>query len=252
MRIRPLAAAALVVAVACGGGGPFREYEYEEEVFLSLDGSATVYVNSSVAALDALRGTSFDPRPRARLDRNEVRRLYETSVSHVTRVTASRRHNRRFVHLRVEVDDVRRLGEAGPFAWSAYELQRDGDLVKYRQSIGAPAEGLGVGEVGWTGRELVAFRLHLPSEITYHNAGAENLRRGNILVWEQPLADRLRGAPLTLEVRMAGESILYRTLLLFGVTLAAVVIAFAGVILWVLRRGSRRPARGAVRHDHAV
>ena len=28
-----------------------RKYEYEEEVFLALDGSATVYVNASVPAL---------------------------------------------------------------------------------------------------------------------------------------------------------------------------------------------------------
>ena len=56
------------------------------------------------------------------------------------------------------------------------------------------AAGKDVGNVGWTGRELVAFRLHLPSKITYHTT---RQRRGNILVWEQPLADRLRGVPLT-------------------------------------------------------
>ena len=43
--------------------------------------------------------------------------------------------------------------------------------------------------------------LHLPSKITYHNAGAANLRRGNILVWEQSLGDRLRGEPLVLDAR---------------------------------------------------
>ncbi len=51
-------------------------------------------------------------------------------------------------------------------------------------------------------------------------------------MWEQPLADRLRGAPLTLEARMEPQSILYSTLLLFGATLLAVVALFAVVAIW--------------------
>ena len=35
-------------AAACSGGGLFRQYQYEEEIYLSLDGTATVYVNSSI------------------------------------------------------------------------------------------------------------------------------------------------------------------------------------------------------------
>ena len=61
----------------------------------------------------------------------------------------------------------------------------------------------------------MAFRLHLPSKIR-STTPARDVRRGNILVWEQPLADRLRGAPLTLDARMETQSILYRTLWLFG------------------------------------
>ena len=103
--------------------------------------------------------------------------------------------------------------------------------------------------VGWTGKELVAFRLHLPSEIVYHNAGPENPKRGNILVWEQPLADRLRGEPLvpgpdpSLDARIKSQSILYRTLWLFGATFAAVALMFVVVIWWILRRGTTTGAR---------
>jgi hypothetical protein len=39
-------ALATAILTACGSGGLFRQYEYEEEIYLSLDGSATVYVNS--------------------------------------------------------------------------------------------------------------------------------------------------------------------------------------------------------------
>ena len=223
-----------VVSVACTG--LFRQYEYEEEIYLSLDGTATVYVNSSIAALDALRGASFDARPTARIDTSAVRAYYSTPNTHVTRVNSSRRHGRRFVHVRLDVDDIRRLGEAAPFAWSTYRFQQNGGEYRYLQTIGSAA-AKDVAGAGWNGRELVAFRLHLPSRIRYHNTrGIES--RGNILAWEQPLADRLRGAPLTLDARMDTQSILYRTLWLFAVTFLAVAAAFGVVIWWVMRRGA--------------
>jgi hypothetical protein len=233
------------MTAACGGGrGLFRQYEYEEDIYLSLDGTATVYVNSSVPALNALHGSSFDTSPTAPLDRAGVQRLYNTPVTHVTRVATSRRSNRRFVHVRLDVDDVRRLGEVAPFAWSTYDFHRDDDRFVYGQTLMAAANKP-VGSVGWTGRELVAFRLHVPSKVEYHNAGADNFRRGNILVWEQPLADRLKGEPLTIDARMATQSILYRTLWLFAATALAVVVVFALVILWLMRHKTtpRSPQR---------
>jgi hypothetical protein len=239
MRIRALAVLAIALAsCGCRGAGLFRQYEYEEEIYLSLDGSATVYVNSSIAALDALHGTTFPVSPTARVDREAIRALYTSPTTHVTWVRESRRSGRRFVHVRLDADDITRLSTDAPFAWSHYAFRREGDEYVYRQSIGAPATGRDVGRVGWTGRELVAFRLHLPSKIDFHNSGTD-IRRGNILVWEQPLAARLRGAPLTLEARMQTESILYRTLWLFGTTFIVVVLAFVAVIWWVLRRGAR-------------
>lgn len=237
MRIRALVVLAIALAsCGCRGAGLFRQYEYEEEIYLSLDGTATVYVNSSIAALDALRGTSFTVAPNARVNRDAVRALYTSPTTHVTWVRESRRSGRRFVHVRLDADDITRLSTAPPFAWSAYTFRREGDEYVYRQTVGAAA-GHPVGNVGWTGGEMVAFRLHLPSKINFHNSGTD-IRRGNILVWEQPLSDRLHGAPLTLEARMQTQSILYRTLWLFGATFVAVVLAFVAVIWWVLRRGA--------------
>jgi hypothetical protein len=234
------AAIVLLAAAVAGGrlGGLFRQYEYEEETYLSLDGSATVYVNSSVAALDALRGATFDPDPASRRDLVAIREYFTTPVTRVASVSTSRRNNRRFIHVRLEVDDVRRLGEARPIAWSSYQFSKDGGLVVYRQTVGASA-GRTVGQVRWKGDEIVAFRLHLPSRIVYRNAGQE--RRGNILVWEQTLADRMRGDPLTLEVRMESQSILNRTLRLFASTFAAVAVMFGLVIWWIVRRPGQPP-----------
>src|ERR1700736_324574 len=157
------AAIVLLAAAVAGGrlGGLFRQYEYEEEMYLSLDGAATVYVNSSVPALDALRGATFDPDPSSRPDLARIREYFTTHVTHVARVSQSRRNNRRYVHVRLEVDDVRRLGEAAPFAWSSYQFSKDGELVVYRQTVGASA-GKATGSVRWKGDEIVAFRLHAP------------------------------------------------------------------------------------------
>jgi hypothetical protein len=227
------------------GSGFFRQYEYEEEIYLSLDGSATVYLNSSIAALDALRGLSLDTSPATPVDREAIRAYYTGPNTHVNWVRVSRRSGRRFAHLRIEVDDVRKLSESAPFNWSSYVFDRDDNQFVYRQTV-SPSAGKEVGNVGWTGKELVAFRLHLPSKIEYHTRNpadpeTDNMRRGNILVWEQPLADRLRAAPLTLEARMQTQSILYSTLWLFGLTFIAVAVGFGLVIWWVLRRGTRHP-----------
>jgi hypothetical protein len=243
-RAASLAVAALTLAAAwgCGGSGDeaggrglFRQYEYEEEVHLSLDGSAIVYVHSSLPALNALRGTSFPTAPNAPLDREAVRAFFSTPVTRVDgQINASRRANRRFVHVKMDVDDIRRLGEAAPFAWSTYEFRRDGDLYLFKQKMG-PAAGRSVGDVGWTGAEVVAVRLHLQSKIEYHNTGRD-VGRGNILSWEQPLAERLKNAPLLLDARMERQSILYRTLWLFGWTFVAVATSFVLVIWWVRRQ----------------
>jgi hypothetical protein len=224
-----------VLVASCGRTAAlFRQYEYEEEVYVSLDGTATVYVHSSIAALNALRGTAFDTSPAASIDRAAIREYFSSPVTHVTWVRPSRRSGRRFAHIRLEVQDFRRLSEVAPLAWSTYQFEKKDDLFVYHQVVGA-AVGKPVGNVGWSGKEIVAFRLHLPSKIRYNNSGGE-IRRGNILAWEQPLADRLRGAPVDIEARMDPESILYRTLWLFGATFVAVAAAFGLVIWWVIRR----------------
>src|SRR5262249_31994409 len=69
-----LSLSSVVLMAGCSAGsGLFRQYEYEEELYLTLDGTATVYVNSSIAALDALRGTTFDTSPTTPVDRDAVR-----------------------------------------------------------------------------------------------------------------------------------------------------------------------------------
>ena len=123
-------------------------------MYLSLDGTATVYVNASLAALNALRGTSFATAPNAPLDREAVARVLFDAVTRVTgQINASRRSNRRFVHVKLDVDDIRRLGEAAPFAWSEYEFKRDGEPLRVSADDRPWRQARTSATVGWNGRE---------------------------------------------------------------------------------------------------
>jgi hypothetical protein len=231
-----LVIACAAAAAACGGSGLFKQqYEYEEELYLQLDGSAAAYVNASIPALVALRGADLNVDPRSRPDRERVRAFFSAPGARVTTPTFSRREGRRFVHVRVDVDDVRQLAHITPFAWSTYRFARQGDVYVYRQDVGKPAGGK-VPDVGWTGKEMISFKMHLPSEIPFNNS-PKPVQRGNILQWEQPLAERLAGTPLEIEAHLEPESILYTTLMLFGGTVVAAALTFAVVIWWVARRG---------------
>ena len=229
---------AVLAISACAGTGLVKHYEYDEDIYLSTDGSATIYLNASIPALVNLRGLDLDARPSANVDRAAVRRLFTSEATRVTRVSRWRRFGRQFVQVRMAVDDITKLGSAAPFSWATYTVERRDDLLVYRQQLGAAA-GKPAGDVGWKGSELIAVRVHLPSRIRYHNAGAGNPKRGNILVWEQPLADRQTGKPLDIEAHIEQTSILYSTLMLFAVSGLLALLVLAALIWWVVRKGKR-------------
>ena len=234
---------AVLASIACGNVIA-RKYEYEEEVFLDLTGAATVYINASVPALVSLRGVKLPVDSKARLDRQVVREFYESPVSHVASVTTSRREGRRYVHLRINVADIRKLGEAPLFAWSEYAYRESDGLYEFAQTMRGSANQ-SVGNVGWDGDELIAVRLHLPSKVTWHNAPSKRVERGNIIVWEQLLPERQKGTPLDIVARMETQSILVRTLALFAAMGVLVVLTFIAVIWFVKTRqpgtGNREP-----------
>ena len=135
-----------------------------------------------------------------------------------------------------------RLTTLAPFSWSSYRFERRGDVFEFRQMVGTAA-GATVASTGWTGAEMVRFRVHVPSAIRFHDSPSA-IQRGNILQWEQPLVKRLEGEPLDLQIHMETNSILGTTLLLFGSAILAVAIGFAVVVWWTFRRGRRSGAPG--------
>jgi len=245
IRVRWVVAVAVIALAAWGvsqyGGNLVRQYEYDEEIYLDVNGSAIVNVNASVASLVSLHGLALDTNPAATIDRDYLRKMYGSAVTRVTRVAPWRRAGRRFVQVRIEVDDITKLSQSPLFAWSTYQIERRPEELIYRQHMGgAPVNP--ITNPSWDGSELVSVRMHLPSRIRFHNAGADNLKRGNILVWEQTLTDRQAGKPIDIEVRIERTSILYSTLLLFAVSGGLALLVMAGILYWLVTR-----ARGRVK-----
>lgn len=234
-----------LVAVSCAN--PLaRQYEYDEQTYLETDGSATVVLSASVASLVALRGLPLDPAPEARLTSDDVRRVFEAAGCVVERAARPwRRSGRRFVQARIHVDDVRRASSCGVLAWSAYGFDATPEQIRYTQTVSTPS-GTTPSGVTWDGSELVAFKLHLPSRVTYQNVRRledgepGSVERGNILTWEQRLTDRLAGVPVAMEVRTDSQSILYHTVTLFAGAFVAAVILLIVLIWFTIRRGRAR------------
>jgi len=238
------------VAMGACSDSLLRQYEYEEQIYLTVRGAATVIVDTSIPALVALRGLQLDPSNSARIDQEDVRRAFEAQGCRVVRVGQPwRRDGRRFVQIRMETDDVRTLNQCGVFGWSSYAFDQDEGGLHFEQKVGDAASG-NPGKVNWDGSELVAFKLHLPSKITFHNVrklkdnSAGDVERGNILTWEQALADRRAGKPIDMDVRMESESILYRTIWLFGGAFGGAVLVLAAIVWLTMRRGKKQKLVG--------
>ena len=144
-------ALAALLLTACQTLGLVRQYEYDERVELSLDGSAVVDISASIPALVALRGATLSVDPEARFDRREFAGLYAAPGVLVREVSAFRRHGRRFVHVRLDVSNIALLPQLAPLSWSRYRLDRLEHEFRFVQEVG-PAARLDVGDVGWTGR----------------------------------------------------------------------------------------------------
>jgi hypothetical protein len=261
MRAALVAVVVAAAVTACNGRrGPLGpEYEYEEDLTLSLDGSATLVVNASVPALMAFHGLPLNPDPRTRVDqlKRQIQDLYTSPGTKVGRITTWTRHGRRFAGIHLMVADIRSLPNARPFSWAAYDLHELGDRIVFKETLSRTGASTPPPDARWRGDEIVGFRLHLPARIRFHNSrdlqtgAARSTSRGNILMWEQRLADRLEGKPIAyaedktpdvMEVRMDRESILYRTLWLFGLAFLGALLAIGGLIWFTMRRGPADPA----------
>ena len=226
------------------GAGFLRQSEYDEDIYLSLDGSATVYVNASLPALVALRGADLDLDPAARFDRDRVAAFFESPGVRVVRVTSSRRQR---APVRARPPRGGRhpeaAGDAGVLVGHD-PVRPDGRALPLPRGPGRVGQQAGrerrLGQgPNWSGSGCTC-RARSPTT----TRRADNLLRGNILAWEQTLSERLAGQPLEMEARMEPTTILYHTLWLFLGSMSAAFTVLALIIWWVVKKGKDRIADG--------
>ena len=239
-----LAVSALFLLSACSVNPLSRRYEYEEEIYVNLDGSATVYVNAAVPALVALRGVDLPLDASARLDRNDVRAIFETAGQRAcANVSTSRRDGptlRPRARRGPRHPPPERGGDHSPGPLRALRRQRRG---RVHAAVGACGRAGRRATSAGPASELVAFRLHLPSRVTFPQFPLEASP-----AWQHHrLGAAARGAPRghaasTSTSQMDSDSILASTLLLFGAMIVLVVIAFS-VFIWFIGGREQGPNR---------
>ena len=114
-----------ILGTACGSGGGIlgKEYEYEEELYLL----ARRFCDGGRERLD--RGARGAARRRFRIQIRVSTWTATASASlfrarvpcHVDACHVAT--DARFVHVRIDVDDVRQLSRVAPFAWSSYQFR---------------------------------------------------------------------------------------------------------------------------------
>jgi len=211
-------------------------YEYEEEVFLKIDGSGEIYLNGSRELFAALRGVGGSPDPHF-VTAESLWRFYDSPTLEVISVRSSRREGRQHFQLRARFDDLSRLSEHPAFAGRRFWLERKNDS-ELSLTVEIPGGEKVSGVRGLYREGEVAFRFHFPSPVRFHNSPG-GVRRGNIVAWEQPLAEHLGGVPLTLAARFDQRTVLAAAVLLFG-TAVLLVGAGVGLGLYLVWRLGRR------------
>jgi hypothetical protein len=87
------------------------------------------------------------------------------------------------------------------------------------------------------------FTCPVESSITTPGTSTPTKQCGS---WQYPggssFTDRLDGRPISIEVRMDRQSILYTTLWLFAGAFAAAVLLLCGIIWLTIRKGAREAA----------
>ncbi|MFQ5790822.1 MAG: hypothetical protein ACE5JI_10140 [Acidobacteriota bacterium] len=211
------------------------EYEYEEEMYLSIDGSGEVRVSGSRELLAAFHDIGKSARPEF-ITEESLRHYFGSPELEIISTRRSTRNGRSYFHVRARFDDLNQLSRHPAFADRNFHWTETAAKVIVTANIEGgqrrrPTSGL-------YRDGLVSLRIHLPSPVRYHNSPA-GIEPGNIIGWEQTLAAHLRGDPLAVEVHFDRRTVLSITLMIIGAALAMVVSAIS-LTLWSLVRAGRR------------
>lgn len=226
--------AALLGFVLCLASG-CQSYEYEEEVFLEVDGSGRLRVSGSSAMLASLHGIEDPSLP-------SVSGYFEGEEFDVTSVRETERAGRRFFHVEADFTNWNAVCRHPAFSRRPCRLVLDDEAGERRLELSAPPPETDDGPppgLDGVASERIAIRFHFPSSVLEHNA-PNGIERGNILSWEREVREHFGAAPLDVRVRFGARSVLsttIRILALSGGTVLLVVVASLGLMV---RQGRRQ------------
>jgi hypothetical protein len=209
-------------------------YEYEEEVFLEVDGSGEMRMSGSTVAVAALHG----------LDEASVasaKALFEGEGVEILSALETERDRRAFVHVEARFTDWEHLCRLPAFRGRSCRLAKGAEDLALELSLPSPTAALPPGP---DPQAILALRYHFPGTIRHHNSPGD-IERGNILSWKRTLREHFAGRPLDLAVRFDRRTILAATARVMGLALGLVVTSIATAI-WVMVRKGRRQLRAEI------
>lgn len=209
-------------------------YEYEEEVFLEVDGSGRLRVSGSSEILEVLHALSDEGSISSMTSR------FEGPGFELDSVRESERDGRRFVHVQGRFTDWNELCAHPAFAERECHLDitDDGELELY---LTLPRPKGDVPE-GVPPDATLALRFHFPSAVLYHNAPTD-IERGNIIGWERTVSEHFDANALVVEARFERRSVLTTTAIILGTAVGVVLFSVALALFMIVRKGRRQLAR---------
>ena len=209
---------ALVTAAGCTA------YEYEEEVFLEVDGSGEIRMSGSAAAIQALHHVE------------DAKGLFAGDGVQIVSNRETERERRKFIHVEARFGKWEELCRTPAFRGRACRFDEEEDGVALALSLPSPREAA---PEALDPQAVLALRYHFPSTIRYHNSPG-GIERGNILAWKRTLREHFAGRPLDVEVRFDRRTILQATVSVVSLSLALVAAALGASLLLMVRKGRRQ------------
>jgi hypothetical protein len=204
-------------------------YEYEEEVFLEIDGSGEIRMSGSKEAVAALHGID-----QATIE--SAKELFEGEGVQILSALETMRERRKFVHVRARFSDWEKLCRLPAFRDRGCRLAKEPDALELELSLPSPRTAA---PESLDPQALLALRYHFPSSIRYHDSPGD-VERGNILSWKRTVREHFAGRPLDLHVRFDRRTILAATVRILGLALGLVLASIGTGLVVMLRKGRRQ------------
>ena len=213
-------------------------YEYEEEVFLEVDGSGRLRVSGSSEILEAFHALNrLNGADRG--SASSMTSRFEGPGFELDSVRETEREGRIFVHVQGRFADWNELCAHPAFADRKCRLDvTDDDELELYLTLPVPEGDI---PEGVSPDATIALRFHFPSTVRYYNSRSD-IERGNIVGWQRTAAEHFDATELVVEARFERRSVLATTVVILGTAVVVVLFSVALALFLMVRKGRRQLA----------